>query len=283
VQVAEDREQQGELPHDGHHRGHAWYLRFPGIPAVPGNPDVRGCPVVAHLGPGQAGRAGPGIGQPRRGPVQAHDGALAGRRSDRRPPAHVGEPLPDGPSQAQPGLIDGSGIEAGARIPYRHPQAARSGRAHLDPRFPRARVVGHVHQGLAHRVRHRYADRCRDGGWRTHQARCAAQARSASHVDMHVQAPGAHFDRGGLDADEQAAEWPAGHPGRIPGVAQRILHQRDVPPAPAHQAGGLAAAGPGQGGERVQHRVVQQALVLAALGVPGQRDALLAGVPVRSG
>jgi hypothetical protein len=243
---------------------------------------------VARRSQGQTGGHGPGAGRRRRGPVQADHGALAGRRPHRRPPAHVGEPLDDGPPQAQPGLIDGGRVEPGARIQYGHPEAARwlarSGLAHLDPRFTGAGVTDHVHQGLAHRVRHRYGHRCRDGGRRNRQAGYVAHARAAaSDVDMHVQAPGADLDRGRLDADEQAAEWPAGHLGRIPGVAERILHQRDVTPAPAHQPGSIGAAGPGERGERVQHRIVQQALVLAALGVPGQHDALLAGVPVRPG
>ena len=57
------------------------------------------------------------------------------------------------------------------------------------------------------------------------------------------------------------------------------LHERDVVPAPADHAGRVTAR-TREGGEGVEDRVVQQALMLAAFDVPGQHDVLLAGVQV---
>ena len=162
--------------------------------------------------------------------------------------------------------------------PRRRPGLVRPGQVDLNPGVRSPRVRGYVRQRLARGVRDRRGDRCRDG-----------RRPVPGDLDVDVQPAGAHLGGDRLDACDQVA---AGcgrcprrrRPGRsgvlVVGVAEGGLDQGHVPAAPAHYLGHVLAVGAGQGGERVEHRVVQQPLVLAALDIHRQDDVLFAGGPV---
>jgi hypothetical protein len=146
-------------------------------------------------------------------------------------------------------------------------------------------VSGHIRQRLAHCVRYGGSDGHRDSQRTTPGTvlrAYASQARNtARDLEVDHQTPGAHLSGDGLDAPEQAAIKPPARLVRIAGITERILHQRYVVPATAHRLTRVALTRTGKGGERVEHRVVQQALMLATFDVPGQNDVVLAGVLIR--
>ena len=224
---------------------------------------------------GRAAGSGRGIA-PAPGQDTLHHGALPGRRPYRCLPAAVGGALGDGPPEAEPALIDAGRVEPDAAGRARSPAG---GRALGIPGCAIRRTCTQASPVPA----------------------CAATLDSASRVAFEIAVatragmagtPSSSISRWTLSprprmsattartsADQVAGRAP-GARGQVTGVAQRALDQGHVPPAPAHHPGHVIAAGSSQRGERVEHRVVQQALVLAAFDVPGQDGVLLAGGPV---
>ena len=97
----------------------------------------------------------------------------------------------------------------------------------------------------------------------------------------YVKAAVAHLRRGRFDAAEQLPQGHLGSRGH-PRVAERLFHQRHIAAALADNTG-EAGPGPGQRGQRVEDRIVQEPLVLAAFSTAGHHHELLTVVPVRAG
>ena len=155
------------------------------------------------------------------------------------------------------------------RRPARRPRARRRQRD-VDPCLARPGMAGHVGQRLAHGVPHRDSDRHRHrGAARRARPRAPRRARPGRGRASRRRPP--RCRRAGR------RNWPPGHLGGLTGVTERVLHQPDIVPAPAHHLAPVrpSARMPVERGQRVEHRVVQQPLMLAALGVSatGRRTA----------
>ena len=137
--------------------------------------------------------------------------------------------------------------------------------------MPGPGVVGHVGQRLPGGVHDGPGHGLRDVQLaRGHPA----WARSPDgHLEVHAQAPGPHLAGHRLDVRHQAGPFPGGRGRGIGGGGERVLQQRDVVLAAGYQR--LAAAPAADRGERVQHRVVHQPLVLTPFDVPGQDHVLI--------
>ena len=145
--------------------------------------------------------------------------------------------------------------------------ARRRRQANLHPGLPGPRVRGHVRQRLARGVRDRRGDPGRDGGRAArHRPR---RGRSARGRACRRRRPAPRRPGRRTDARRPAA----GSSGSPSASSIRATSCRHLLTTSAS----VIAAGPGQRGERVEDRVVQQALVLAAFDVPGQDGVLLAG------
>ena len=108
---------------------------------------------------------------------------------------------------------------------------------------------GHIGQRLAGGVGDRRRDPGRDD-----------RSLLAVDIDVNAQPAAAQFVDHGQHRAGQVAGLAPGPRGRIVLVAERVLDEGDVLAAPVHRPGRVFGPGPGQGGERVEDRVVQQAL-----------------------
>ena len=163
-------------------------------------------------------------------------------------------------------------VESGAPVADDHPQAVRGlgipFQRHApdsDPGLPGSRVCRHVRQGLAHGVRDRPDDRCGDS--RT----------PASSASRWTVTPGRACRRQRrAPRRSRSPEGRAGSGAQVVG-AECGLHQGHVLPAPGHHLGHGIAARARHARERVEDRVVHQALMLAAFYVPAQDGVLVPG------
>ena len=222
-----------------------------------------------------------------RGPAHGHHRALTRGRPHRHAAAPVSDPLSDRAAQPQPGGIHPGRVEARTRVPHRdldaaaclHAQGIRVRRA----RAWRARAQSDRHPGLSGpgvggHVGQRLPGGVHDG--RGHRPRDVRLA-SPGYLEGYPQAAGPHLAGHRLDVGDQSRACGRGRLRGPGGVREGVLQQRDVVPAPGHHHRPAAPAA--DGGQRVQHGVVQQALVFAPLDVPGQDDVLVMRFGVRGG